>query len=82
MQLTFPMQQEKEVYLPAHPTKGELAAYYGYAKTCSLYTHVITKKRVKKAGLKMKFIRSKHCQRIPKPLADIIYREEGIITLR
>ncbi len=84
---TKPMQQKLPIsaevaYLPAHPTKGELAAFYGYAKTCSLYTTIITKKRVKAAGLKMKFIRSKRCQRIPKPLADIIYREEGITSLR
>lgn len=76
------MQQADEVYLPTQPTKKELCSFYGYSKSCSLYTRIITKKRVKKAGLKMKWIRSKRCQRIPWPLAQIIYLEENIKSLR
>lgn len=78
----FPVNEIKEVYLPTQPTKKELCNFYGYAKSCSLYTRIITKKRVKKAGLKMKFIRSKRCQRIPWPLAQLIYLEENIKSLR
>lgn len=81
MQQSFPMQIEK-AYLPAHPTKSELAAFYGYAKTCSLYTLVLTDARIRAANLDPLFIRSRRCQRIPKPLADIIYREENITSLR
>lgn len=81
MQLSFSMNVET-CYLPPHPTKSELASYYGYAKAISLYTLVITTDRVERAGFSMDFIRSRRCQRIPKPLADIIYQEENIKSLR
>ena len=81
MQLTLPVQVES-AYLPPHPTKSELAAFYGYAKTISLFTLVLTVDRIERARLTVAFVRSRHCQRIPKPLADIIYQEENIKSLR
>jgi len=80
-QLSLPVQLES-IYLPPHPTKGELAAFYNYAKTVSLYTLILTPERIARAGLSVAFVRSKRCQRIPKPLADIIYQEENIKSLR
>lgn len=79
--MSFPMSVD-QCYLPPHPTKSELAAFYNYAKTCSLYTYILTPERIRRAGFTVEFIRSRHCQRIPKPLADIIYQEENITSLK
>jgi hypothetical protein len=82
MNTLFPLAPTEDRYLPTMPTKGELAAFFGYAKTQSLYTHILTPARVNQAGLSMRLIRSNRCRRIPRPLALIIYREESITSLR
>ncbi|MEO1260550.1 MAG: hypothetical protein AAFZ15_17265 [Bacteroidota bacterium] len=90
MQKALPLPVDTpETYLPPMPTKRELADYFHYSKTESLYTFIITQEIIDIANsrigvpiLKMKNIKSERCKRIPPMLARVIYDVHVIESLR